>query len=156
MTRSFPRAAVVVTTATTLVVNLSACQAPDHAPAPPSASASADAAVYVTGAKTGDDPCARVASAIGYLGLSLLPAGQEEAQHWDGDVRGRFGYLRGTLAMYGPGLPAPAAPAVAVIDDLAGTLSLARTADSRRPRLLREYRTASAAVLTACGRPSPG
>ncbi|WP_327045191.1 hypothetical protein OG320_26225 [Microbispora sp. NBC_01189] len=158
MTRSFPRAALVVTTATALVVNLSACQAPDHAPAPRAATISPDAAgaVYVTGAKAGDDPCARVVSAIGYLGLSLLPAGQEEAQHWDGDVRGRFGYLRGTMAMYGPRLPAPAAPAVAAVDGLAGTLSLARTADSRRPRLLREYRTASAAVLTACGRPSPG
>ncbi|WP_182877147.1 hypothetical protein [Microbispora sp. H10670] len=167
MPRSFLRAALVVTTVTTLVANLSACRSPDHGPsaapashpAPASASrpatASPDAAgaVYVTGAESGDDPCARVVSAVGYLGLSLLPPGQEEAQHWDGDVRGRFGYLRGTLAMYGPRLPAPAAPAVRAVDRLARTLSLARTEDSRRPRLLREYRTASAAVLAACDRP---
>ncbi|WP_182897117.1 hypothetical protein [Microbispora sp. H10830] len=165
MTRTPLRMALVVSA---LAVGLSACQSPSPEPEASSSTASStvsstvsslgtasgktSGAVYVTGAKAGDDPCARVVSAIGYLGLSLLPAGQEEAQHWDGDVRGRFGYLRGTLAMYGPHLPAPASAAVATVDGLAETLSRADTAGSRRADLLRRYRKASAAVLTACGR----
>lgn len=157
MTRIPLRTALVVSA---VAVGLSACQSPPSEPRALSgavsstgtASGKTSGAVYVTGAKTGDDPCARVVSAIGYLGLSLLPAGQEEAQHWDGDVRGRFGYLRGTLAMYGPHLPASASAAVATVDGLAETLSRADTADSRRTDLLRRYRKASAAVLTACGR----
>jgi hypothetical protein len=161
MTRTPLRTALVVSA---LAVGLSACQSPSPEPEASSGAVSSTAssmgtasgktsgAVYVTGAKAGDDPCARVVSAIGYLGLSLLPAGQEEAQHWDGDVRGRFGYLRGTLAMYGPHLPASASAAVATVDGLAETLSRADTADSRRTDLLRRYRKASAAVLTACGR----
>ncbi|MEU7912205.1 hypothetical protein [Microbispora bryophytorum] len=175
MTRTPLRTALVVSA---LAVGLSACQSPSPRPsASPAAVSSASTAsgttasgttasgttasgttasgttggaVYVTGAKAGDDPCARVVSAIGYLGLSLLPAGQEEAQHWDGDVRGRFGYLRGALAMYGPHLPASAP--VATVDGLAETLSRADTAGSRRTELLRRYRKASAAVLSACGR----
>ncbi|XVQ88950.1 hypothetical protein ACQP2K_16505 [Microbispora siamensis] len=161
MTRTPLRAALVVSA---LAIGLSACQSPSPestasagaassaAPATGAASGKTSGAVYVTGAKAGDDACARVVSAIGYLGLSLLPAGQEEAQHWDGDVRGRFGYLRGTLEMYGPHLPASASAAVATIDGLAQTLSRADTAGSRRPDLLHRYRKASAAVLTACGR----
>ncbi|GIH45910.1 hypothetical protein [Microbispora rosea] len=158
MTRTPLRTALV---ASALAVGLSACQSPSPEPdASPGAAVSSmstaygktSGAVYVTGAKAGDDPCARVVSAIGYLGLSLLPAGQEDAQHWDGDVRGRFGYLRGTLAMYGPHLPASASAAVTTIDGLAETLSRAGTAGSRRTDLLRRYRKASAAVLTACGR----
>ncbi|MEU7885330.1 hypothetical protein AB0B54_07500 [Microbispora bryophytorum] len=160
MTRTPLRTALVVSA---LAVGLSACQSPSPRPSasPPAvssgttasgttASGTTSGAVYVTGAKAGDDPCARVVSAIGYLGLSLLPAGQEEAQHWDGDVRGRFGYLRGALAMYGPHLPASAP--VATVDGLAETLSRAGTAGSRRTDLLRRYRKASAAVLSACGR----
>jgi hypothetical protein len=125
MTRTPIRAALVVSA---LAACLSACQSPSPEPTTPvgaapstavstavsaasSATGTVGGAVYVTGAKAGDDPCARVVSAIGYLGLSLLPAGQEKAQHWDGDVRGRFGYLRGTLAMYGPHLPASASAA---------------------------------------------
>ncbi|MEV1199880.1 hypothetical protein [Microbispora rosea] len=158
MTRTPLRTALV---ASALAVGLSACQSPSPEPdASPGAVVSSintaygktSGAVYVTGAKAGDDPCARVVSAIGYLGLSLLPAGQEDAQHWDGDVRGRFGYLRGTLAMYGPHLPASASAAVTTIDGLAETLSRAGTAGSLRTDLLRRYRKASAAVLTACGR----
>ncbi|WP_182904755.1 hypothetical protein [Microbispora sp. H13382] len=156
MTRTPLRAALVVAA---LAAGLSACQAPSSGPRTspaspdsPAASPAATGAIYVTGAKAGDDPCARVVSAIGYLGLSLLPPGQEEAQHWDGDVRGRFGYLRGTLEMYGPRLPAPAKDAVAAVDGVARTLSRAGTAASRRPGLLRRYRAASAAVLAACGR----
>ncbi|MEN3537785.1 hypothetical protein AAH991_21915 [Microbispora sp. ZYX-F-249] len=153
MTRTPLRAALVVAA---LAAGLSACQAPSPgprtSPAPPTASPATTGAIYVTGAKAGDDPCARVVSAIGYLGLSLLPPGREEAQHWDGDVRGRFGYLRGTLEMYGPRLPAAAADAVAAVDGVAETLSRAGTAASRRPGLLRRYRAASAAVLAACGR----
>ncbi|OPG11441.1 hypothetical protein [Microbispora sp. GKU 823] len=165
MTRTPLRAALVVPA---LAIGLSACQSPSPDPTTSAgavsstvssavssagaASGKTSGAVYVTGAKAGDDPCARVVSAIGYLGLSLLPAGQEEAQHWDGDVRGRFGYLRGTLEMYGPRLPASASAAVATIDGVAETLSRADTAGSRRPDLLRRYRKASAAVLTACGR----
>ncbi|MFI7032009.1 hypothetical protein ACIBK1_25145 [Microbispora rosea] len=158
MTRTPLRTALV---ASALAVGLSACQSPSPEPdASPGAVVSSmstvygktSGAVYVTGAKAGDDPCARVVSAIGYLGLSLLPAGQEDAQHWDGDVRGRFGYLRGTLSMYGPHLPASASAAVTTIDGLAETLSRAGTAGSLRTDLLRRYRKASAAVLTACGR----
>ncbi|WP_030509997.1 hypothetical protein [Microbispora rosea] len=158
MTRTPLRTALV---ALALAVGLSACQSPSPEPdASPGAVVSSmstaygktSGAVYVTGAKAGDDPCARVVSAIGYLRLSLLPAGQEDAQHWDGDVRGRFGYLRGTLAMYGPHLPASASAAVTTIDGLAETLSRAGTAGSLRTDLLRRYRKASAAVLTACGR----
>lgn len=157
MTRTPLRAALVVAA---LAAGLSACSPEPETSADgvPSGSVSAGGAspgtagaVYVTGAKTGDDPCTRVVSAIGYLGLSLLPAGREEAQHWDGDLRGRFGYLRGTLAMYGSRLPGPASDAATAIDDVAETLSRADTADSRRPDLLRRYRTASAAVLAACG-----
>ncbi|MEU8055045.1 hypothetical protein [Microbispora bryophytorum] len=170
MTRTPLRTALVVSA---LAVGLSACQSPSPRPsASPAAVSSASTAsgttasgttasgttasgttsgaVYVTGAKAGDDPCARVVSAIGYLELSLLPAGQEDTQHWDGDVRGRFGYLRGALAMYGPHLPASAP--VATVDGLAETLSRADTAGSRRTELLRRYRKASAAVLSACGR----
>ncbi|MEU6425175.1 hypothetical protein ABZ860_04695 [Microbispora sp. NPDC046973] len=169
MTRTPLRTALVVSA---LAVGLSACQSPSPEPANPAggvssavsstvsstvssmgaASGKTGGAVYVTGAKAGDDPCARVVSAIGYLGLSLLPPGQEKAQHWDGDVRGRFGYLRGTLEMYGPRLPASASAAVTTIDGLAETLSRADTAGSLRPDLLRRYRKASAAVLSACGR----
>lgn len=153
MTRTPLRAALVVAA---LAAGLSACQAPPPGPpassASPAASPAATGAIYVTGAEAGDDPCARVVSAIGYLGLSLLPPGREEAQHWDGDVRGRFGYLRGTLEMYGPRLPASAADAVAAVDGVAETLSRAGTAASRRPGLLRRYRAASDAVLAACGR----
>ncbi|MEU8171970.1 hypothetical protein AB0C14_03780 [Microbispora hainanensis] len=157
MTRIPLRTALVVSA---LAVGLSACQSASPEPEASSGSVSSlgtasgktTGAVYVTGAKADEDPCARVVSAIGYLGLSLRPAGQEEAQHWDGDVRGRFGYLRGTLAMYGPHLPASASASVATIDGLADTLSRADTAGSRRTDLLRRYRKASDAVLTACGR----
>lgn len=157
MTRIPLRTALVVSA---LAVGLAACQSassepgasPDSVSSLGTASGKTTGAVYVTGAKADDDPCARVVSAIGYLGLSLLPAGQEEAQHWDGDVRGRFGYLRGTLAMYGPHLPASASASVSAIDGVAATLSRADTAGSERTDLLRRYRKASAAVLTACGR----
>lgn len=155
MTRSSLRAALVVTAVTAAC--LSGCESArlDVAGGTPTgvtASPDTGGAVYVTGAEAGDDPCTRVASAIGYLGLSLLPPGQEKAQHWDGDVRGRFGYLRGTLEMYGPHLPASASSATTTIDEVAEVLSRADTAGSRRPGLLREYRRASAAVLAACGR----
>ncbi|WP_169944987.1 hypothetical protein [Microbispora sp. H11081] len=153
MARTPLRVALVVAA---LAAGLSACQAPSPGPrtppASPTGSPASGGAVYVTGAKAGDDPCARVVSAIGYVGLTLLPPGQEEAQHWDGGVRGRFGYLRGTLEMYGPRLPASAADAVAAIDAVAQTLSLEATAAARRPGLVRRYRAASAAVLAACGR----
>ncbi|WP_204054919.1 hypothetical protein [Microbispora corallina] len=160
MTRTPLVAALAVTT---LVAGLTACQGP--AAGPPSASATglrssassgssgspgADGAVYVTGARAGDDACARVLSAIGYLGLSLLPSGQEDAQHWDGDVRGRFGYLRGTLAMYGPHLPASTVAATETIDRVAEVLSRADTPGAVRPSLLRRYRSASGVVTGAC------
>jgi hypothetical protein len=142
-----------------LTIVLSACQSPPHDTPGGSGSstatsgASADRAVYVTGAGPDDDACTRVVSAIGYLELSLLPSGQEDAQRYDGDVRGRFGYVRGTLAMYGPHLPASLAGPVATIEEVGTPLSTAATAPSTRPALLREYRKASRTITSACPRP---
>jgi hypothetical protein len=173
MTRTTPRttvaAAALVVTA--VAAPLSACQSPAAGPPPassshgtppaatggssPSGTISAGAdAVYVTGARPDDGACPRVVSAIGYLGLSLLPEGQEDAQHWDGDVRGRFGYLRGTLQMYGPRLPASLSDETATIDRVAGVLTNAGTDPAIRPGLLREYRKASDAVTAACRKPA--
>ncbi|WP_203970652.1 hypothetical protein [Planotetraspora silvatica] len=138
---------------------LSACQSAPHGARTGSASStattgsSADRAVYVTGAGPDDDACTRVVSAIGYLELSLLPAGQEDAQRYDGDVRGRFGYVRGTLAMYGPHLPASLAGPAATIEEVGTPLSTAGTDPSTRPALLREYRKASRSITSACPRP---
>jgi hypothetical protein len=159
MTRTTLGSALAVTA---LTIVLSACQSTPHdTPARSSSSAttagaggaSAGKAVYVTGAKPGDDACARVVSAIGYLELSLLPAGQEDAQRYDGDVRGRFGYVRGTLAMYGPHLPASLAGPAATIEEVGTPLSTAATDPSKRPALLREYRKASRTITSTCPKP---
>ncbi|WP_203880488.1 hypothetical protein [Planotetraspora kaengkrachanensis] len=143
---------------TALTIALTACQSTPHdgqaaRSAPPAGGASTDEAVYVTGARPGDDACARVVSAIGYLELSLLPAGQEDAQRYDGDVRGRFGYVRGTLAMYGPHLPASLAGPAATIEEVGTPLSTADTDPARRPALLREYRDASQVITSTCPKP---
>ncbi|GAA4598614.1 hypothetical protein GCM10023194_76560 [Planotetraspora phitsanulokensis] len=144
---------------TALTIALTACQSTPHDSSAESASpagtggTSTDEAVYVTGAKPGDDACTRVVSAIGYLELSLLPAGQEDAQRYDGDVRGRFGYVRGTLAMYGPHLPASLAGPAATIEEVGTPLSAAATDPAQRPALLREYRQASHAITSTCPRP---
>ncbi|MEW9531433.1 hypothetical protein [Microbispora sp. NPDC049125] len=164
MTRT-PLAAALAVTAVALTASLSACSGAGGTQGASTPAASVNAshrasggasgstggAVYVTGAETADDPCARVVSAIGYLGLSLLPPGREDAQHWDGDVRGRFGYLRGTLEMYATRLPRKTSGAASDIDRVAGLLSQADTGASRRPGLLRVYRKASGTITAACG-----
>lgn len=109
-------------------------------------------ATYVTGAKVSDDACARVVSAIGYLDPLLLPPGQEDRQKYSEAVRGRFGYLRGTLDMYAPHLPLSLAEPAAAMSRVSGTLADSATESSARPALLREYREAATTTMDACGR----
>ncbi len=109
-------------------------------------------ATYVTGAKVSDDACARVVSAIGYLDPLLLPPGQEDRQKYSEAVRGRFGYLRGTLDMYAARLPSSLAGPAETMTRISGTLANSATRSSLRPGLLREYREAATATVSACGR----
>lgn len=138
-----------------------ACQASPAPERPPQASPAPETArqaaggTYVTGAKATDDPCARVVSAIGYLDPLLLPEGEEERQGYDDAVRGRFGYLVGTIREYGARLPGAARDAAREAGDVAQTLSDSRTEDRIRPGLLRDYRAAARGVAAGCAaRPS--
>ncbi|MEV5411799.1 hypothetical protein AB0K60_23540 [Thermopolyspora sp. NPDC052614] len=108
------------------------------------------AGTYVTGAKITDNACARVISAIGYLDPLLLPSGEEKRQRYDDAVRGRFGYVAGTIAEYGSRLPDQAREAARQVGEISETMSSASTEDDRRPGLMRDYRKASQAIATAC------
>ncbi|HEY9521706.1 MAG TPA: hypothetical protein VIR33_00590 [Thermopolyspora sp.] len=107
---------------------------------------------YVTGAKITDNACARVVSAIGYLEFLLVPRGQEVRQGYPDDVRGRFGYLHGTLDMYGDRLPTAVTGTATTVNRLARTLSAVDTKPAARPGLLRGYRENSDAIIATCER----
>ncbi|MBO3745357.1 hypothetical protein J5X84_04690 [Streptosporangiaceae bacterium NEAU-GS5] len=151
MTRS-PLPAVIAVTATLVTSLAAACSsAPSAAPArsaPPTVKDTGP--VYVTGARSDDNACTRVVSAIGYIELDLLPAGQEDVQPFDTNLRGRFGYLEGTIAMYGAHLPDTLKPATDTMNRIAHILSSPATTPGSRPGYLREYRRASGKVTKTC------
>lgn len=70
-------------------------------------------------------------------------------------MRGRFGYLAGTVAEYGRRLPAAAHAAADEIGGISDEMANARTGRARRTGLLRDYRRASRALTAACGAASP-
>jgi hypothetical protein len=155
------RALALSALAAAVLPAMAACQGSPSASGPvASASGSASGthtttvsgATYVTGAKVTDDACARVVSAIGYLDPLLLPPGQEDRQKYSEAVRGRFGYLRGTLDMYAPHLPSSLAAPAATMSRVSGTLADSATDSSARPALLREYREAATTTVDSCGR----
>ncbi|WP_214317513.1 hypothetical protein [Nonomuraea sediminis] len=114
-----------------------------HAPA-------AQAEKYSTGGDPDDSPCARVVSAIGYVGLMLNPRGQEDSQKIEDALLGRFGELRGITLQFGPRLPESLQPAVQTIKTT--TAGLAR-ADVPRPRqiaLIKQYRPAADQIVADC------
>jgi hypothetical protein len=143
MTRSPHYAALAVTAAL-----VAACSS--SAPPPAGTSTKDSGPAYVTGAKADDNACTRLVSAIGYIGLELLPAGQEDAQRFDSNLRGRFGYLEGVIAMYGPHLPATLRPASDTMTRVAHVLASPDTSPGSRPGYLREYRRASEKVTKTC------
>jgi len=144
-------ALAAVLAAGTALAAVTGCQSAPPRPSP-GATATPPAGTYVTGAKSTDDPCARVISAIGYLDALLVPDGEDLS----GDaVRGRFGYLAGTIAEYGRRLPEAARPAAREIGAVSQEMAPARTARARRVALLRDYRRASRELTAACGSAAP-
>jgi len=109
----------------------------------------------VTGVKGVEDPCARVISAMGYLDALLVPEGEERRQRFESAVRGRFGYLAGTIAEYGHRLPMAARLAADEIGAISREMANARTERARRLDLLRDYRDAAREITAACGASSP-
>src|SRR4051812_27189298 len=132
-----------------LAVTASLVAACSSAPPPPPA-AKDSGPVYVTGARADDNACTRVVSAIGYIDIDLLPAGQEETQKFDSNLRGRFGYLEGIIVMYGVHLPGTVQTERASMTRVAHILSSPATTPGSRPGYLREYRRASGKVTQTC------
>ncbi|WP_432932614.1 hypothetical protein ACQPZZ_15375 [Microbispora sp. CA-135349] len=125
---------------------LAACGSPALPPAPsPSSSAH-----FLVGADFGDDPCARIVSAIGYAEPLLVPAGEEDTQKFGEGVRGRLAYVHGVVLEYGPRLPRELLPYEPILVATTDRLSPAATPFDQQVGALKEYRTAAAAVKKGC------
>ncbi|TXK41812.1 hypothetical protein [Nonomuraea sp. C10] len=108
------------------------------------------AGAYSTGGDPGDDPCARVVSAIGYAGLLLQPAGEEDAQRFEDAVLGRLAEVRGITLQFGPRLPASLGGAVRTVEATTQDLSVASLPRARQVALLKEYRAAAGRIEEGC------
>lgn len=156
VSRAGHRAVAAALAAGALLAAVPGCQSAPSRPSPSSGAATTPpAGTFVTGAKATDDPCARVISAMGYLDALLVPEGEERRQRFEDAVRGRFGYLAGTIAEYGRRLPPAARPAADEIGGVSREMANARTERARRPGLLRDYRRAAHELTAACRASSP-
>lgn len=107
-------------------------------------------AKFATGGDADDDPCTRIVSAIGYAGLLLAAAGQEDSQNFEDAVIGRLAELQGIILTYGPGMPAELAEPVATVTRTSKALSNGRLPRDEQVKLLKEYRPAADAVVAGC------
>ncbi|WP_049563653.1 hypothetical protein [Nonomuraea sp. SBT364] len=105
---------------------------------------------YSTGGDPGDDPCARVVSAIGYAGLLLEPEGREDAQDFEDAVIGRLAEVHGITRQFGPRLPDSLAAAVRTVESTTADLSKAQVPRERQVALLKRYRTAAGQIEAGC------
>jgi hypothetical protein len=110
----------------------------------------APASRFATGGDPDDDPCARIVSAIGYAGLLLAPAGQEDTQNFEDAVIGRLAELQGIILTYGPAMPAELAAPVETVTRTTKALSDGHLPRDQQVRLLKEYRPAADSVVNGC------
>ncbi|GAA1012433.1 hypothetical protein Aple_007300 [Acrocarpospora pleiomorpha] len=110
----------------------------------------APATRFATGGDPDDDPCARIVSAIGYAGLLLSPAGQEDDQNFEDAVIGRLAELQGIILTYGPAMPADLAVPVETVTRTTKALSDGRLPRDQQVKLLKEYRPAADSVVSGC------
>ncbi|MEZ0071777.1 hypothetical protein [Planotetraspora sp. GP83] len=119
---------------------------------PPVAKSASPAARYVVGADPGDDPCARIVSAIGFADALLRPPGEEDRQEFDEGVRGRIAYVEGVVLEYGPRLPGQLLEYEARLRETTHGLVPAATRPEDQVRLLKEYRAAADSVKKGCAK----
>ncbi|WP_143590183.1 hypothetical protein [Thermoactinospora rubra] len=105
---------------------------------------------YSTGGNTSDSPCARVASAIGYAELMLVPPGQEERQNFEDAVISRIAEVNGITAEFADRLPAQAREPATQVRQAASALSKGDVPHDRQVRLLKQYRAATGRLQQAC------
>ncbi|MEO3862924.1 hypothetical protein [Acrocarpospora sp. B8E8] len=110
----------------------------------------APATRFATGGDPDDDPCTRIVSAIGYAGLLLSPAGQEDEQNFEDAVIGRLAELQGIILTYGPAMPADLAGPVETVTRTTKALSNGHLPRDQQVKLLKEYRPAADSVVSGC------
>ncbi|MEV0344239.1 hypothetical protein AB0H88_00635 [Nonomuraea sp. NPDC050680] len=111
----------------------------------------ASAGKYSTGGDPTDDPCARVVSAIGYVGLMLKPKGQENTQNFEDALLGRLAEARGITLQFGGRLPQSLGTAVRTVESTTAGLSRADVPRERQVALLTRYRIAADEIVAGCG-----